>query len=531
MRRIRDRRENESMDNAHAAFDNYSRKKHYRDYVQAFEADLEHNLQEIVRGIQDESWMPKGYTDKVIVERKRRTLALAPIEDHVTEATAIRPYEKALYDYSSWRAPAVKPGLGTHALMRFLRNEMFRYTQDEMAYDVLIDAHLYFPLMDHEILKRELDRVVKPGKLRRFLDKVIDSYLNGAPLGIKIAQLYGQIYLARFDRLAMNFFNIGDDPDKLAYWTQRYVTDRIATARTQEDYRDLCRGPSYLARKFQAYVEEGLPFYFRFVDGILFRHEDKTALHIILELAIMYLSRDWHVTVNEDYNVRPCRDGIRMVGYVFYHEKVAVSKRHKKELAKRVRRLQKLGFTEEQIRVKLASRFGFVKHANCINLLKKLGMEKSLGKIIKNRRVRPPFEGMSGKQKVKFSSVIGQKILLIDYMVTDSKIDKAQVMVQLENSEGGQQYLERSKPNKALAIRFKKILRTFESEGAETYVFEKTKDEEGNPTTVDAEFYSFSGSKILIDQAMNDFTVEDLPAPTVIQQFQGKNGQTFVKFT
>ena len=95
MRRIRDRRENESMDNAHAAFDNYSRHKHHRDYVQAFEADLEHNLQKVVHGIQFESWIPEGYTDKVIFERKRRTLALAPIGDHVTEAAAILPYEKA----------------------------------------------------------------------------------------------------------------------------------------------------------------------------------------------------------------------------------------------------------------------------------------------------------------------------------------------------------------------------------------------------------------------------------------------------
>jgi len=37
--------------------------------------------------------------------------------------------------------------------------------------------------------------------------------------------------------------------------------------------------------------------------------------------------------------------------------------------------------------------------------------------------------------------------------------------------------------------------------------------------------------KILIDQATNDFTKEDLPSPTVIQQIKGKTGQTFFKFT
>lgn len=113
----------------------------------------------------------------------------------------------------------------------------------------------------------------------------------------------------------------------------------------------------------------------------------------------------------------------------------------------------------------------------------------------------------------------------------DSKIDKDTYMVQVESSDGGQEMVQKSKPNKALAVRFKRILRTSVVNGEEIYTFEKKKDEEGNPTTEDAEYYSFTGSKILIDQALNDFTIEDLPCPTVIQQFRGKNGQTFVKFT
>ena len=35
-------------------------------------------------------------------------------------------------------------------------------------------------------------------------------------------------------------------------------------------------------------------------------------------------------------------------------------------------------------------------------------MEKSLGKIIKKRRVRPPFQGMNPDQKVPFSSVLNK---------------------------------------------------------------------------------------------------------------------------
>lgn len=65
----------------------------------------------------------------------------------------------------------------------------------------------------------------------------------------------------------------------------------------------------------------------------------------------------------------------------------------------------------------------------------------------------------------------------------------------------------------------------------ESYDFEKVRDKDGSTTFNDAEFYAFSGSKILIDQAVNDFSKEDLPCPTVIQQIEGKSGQTFFKFT
>lgn len=89
---------------------------------------------------------------------------------------------------------------------------------------------------------------------------------------------------------------------------------------------------------------------------------------------------------------------------------------------------------------------------------------------------------------------------------------------------------------KVLAIKFKKILETLNTEApdgsiSESYIFEKARDRDGNPTLLDAEFYAFTGSKVLIDQAQKDFSREDLPAPTVIQQFEGRNGQTFFKFT
>lgn len=409
MHRIRDNQENESIENVSEAWENYSRRKHSRKDIQKFEEHLQENLEEILQCLVDESWTPSEYTEKIIHDKKTRMIAKAPSKDHVLEAAAILPYEKRLYDYSSYRAPAVKPGMGTMAFYKILRNELYRHTQKEMYYYIAMDVHHYFPSIDHQILKDKIDKVVKPGKLQRVLYKTVDSYLQGAPLGIKVSQIFGQLYLADFDRLAMRFFDIMEDPAKLDYWTSRYIEHRIVTA-TAEDEKDIARGSLYLGRKFRLYVAEGVPTYLRFVDNILYRHEDKAVLHILKELTIMHLARDYHLAMNKDYNVRPTYMGIRICGYVFFHDHVEISKRNKHEICRRVKSLQKQGFSEEQIRVRLSSLFGFAKHADVTNLLKTIGMEKSLGKIIRKKKAHVPFEGMSPEQKQRFSSVCSRML-------------------------------------------------------------------------------------------------------------------------
>ena len=404
MRRIRDTGEM-SADIVRKAFDKYSENKHKRKNVRRYESCLDENLDLVLRQLVDESWTPSPYIEKTIFEKKMRRLAKAPIRDHVLEAAAIFPYEKQLYDYIAWQAPAVRPGLGQAALLRHLRNLLFGNSQEDMAYNLSMDAHHFFPLMDHDILKRQISRKVKDGKLQRILYKVVDSYPHGAPLGIKVSQIFGMLYLADFDRLAMGFFDISKDPEKMHYWTSKYIEGRIATAKTAEDYRDLCRGPQYLAGLFRRYVEEGLPNYIRFVDNIIFIHPDKTVLGIVKIIATATLASKYHVTINKDYNVRPTYMGIRICGYVFYHDRVLLGKRNKHELASHVARLKKKNIPEEEIRIRQASRFGYAKHVNCINLIKKIGMENSLGKIIRRRKIRPPFEGMRPEQKEAFSRI------------------------------------------------------------------------------------------------------------------------------
>ena len=406
MRRIRDDRENETLENARDAFEKYADGKHKRHDIMDYEKDLDANLRLVLDDIINETFEPHGYKEKVIFEKKERRLAKAPVHDHVTEAAAILPYEQQVYDGISWRAPAVRPGLGNHAMFRFIRNDLERCSQREVYYNLTMDIHHYFPLMDHAVLKQKVDNRFKQGKLRRFIHKVIDSYIQGAPLGIKLAQLYGMLCLSDFDRLAERCFRISENPEKMAYWKQWYISEKILTASTPDDEIELSHGSVWLGMRFERFVREGLTHYYRFVDNFVILHEDKTFLRVMRIQFLMILSRDYHCILNPDHQIRPTWMGIRLCGYVFYHERVEVAKRNKQQLARQIQELKKKGLDEEQIRIRLSSLIGFVKHADSTNLLKSLGMEKSLGKIIKKRRVRPPFQGMSPDQKVAFSTVV-----------------------------------------------------------------------------------------------------------------------------
>ena len=137
--------------------------------------------------------------------------------------------------------------------------------------------------------------------------------------------------------------------------------------------------------------------------------------------------------------------------------------------------------------------------------------------------------------KVGGVEATSKKIYLLDYTVTDSKIDREIVTVMERDARGIEQEIKKEVPSKVLAIRFKKILKTFTNTGRngeeETYVFQKKLDKEGRATDSDAEFYAFTGSRIMIDQATRDFGPADLPAPTVIMQEKGKDGKYYTKFT
>ena len=501
-----------TLENFNNAFWGYSYGKHKRPDIIRFEKKLDSNLTKLLQAYVTCSYVTSPYLPKEVFEPKHRIVHRSQVFDHVIQWASVLPEEKWLMDTFYHRCPACVPGKGTHYFVNQERRELYSCSQDEVFYHVQLDIHHYFPNINHELMKERIREKIKDKTLLHFLDEFIDSFPCGLVLGVKLSQLLSGLFLAPFDRLALRCFDILDDTEKYHYWQRRYVNDCIGTCRTQEQARELGRGVAYLNGKFDKYVREGLKHYSRFADNIVIKHRDKTFLHIMVELAIMTLTRDFLLPVNKSWNIRPTWMGNDLCGYVFYHDHVKLRKRNKKALCRQVAKLRKKGYSERDIRLKCASRAGFAIHANTNNLLKKLNMGKRLGAVIQNRKRKAPFEGMTPNQKKSIEEVIcyekdnenDKLILLVDYEIGDSVIEK--------NEDGT--------PKRRIALRYKVIDHVINPESEDPEYHWK-----------DEEYYSFSGSKVMIDQAESDFNKEDLPSPTVIKEFVNKQRKKFYKFT
>ena len=535
----------ETEENFELAWAGYSEDKHSRALVRKFETRLSQNLSILLDAYRNETWQTSPYKSEIKHERKTRIISKLPIKDHVMQWAACLHVEPLLCDTFIRRSCSCVKNRGTHDFVNLLRKDM--NDVEGTFYYVQLDAHHFFHHIRHDLMKEKIRRKVKDAKLLRFLDEFIDSFHQGLPLGVKISQILANFFLADFDRFVIAMFGIAKDRDKMAYWCNRYITDCFVTCRTQEQAAELAKGVEYLKSKFERFVKEGVRHYSRFADNIIIQHSDKAFLHIVTELAIMVLARDYYINVNKDWNVRPVHSGgIDVCGYVSYHDHRRLRKRNKVALCRDVAKWRKKGLSPEEIRQKCASRIGFATHADCRNLLNKLNinMGKRLGTVIKENRRRRPFEDMTSDQKRPFSDLVCNddaredkyKILLLDFVVVDSTIAFEEVVVEARDNEGHIRQEKNFQPKKCLAIRYKKILNTItqlalDGEETEIYECEKRVDKAGRPMADDAEYYSFSGSEVMINQACCEINKEDLPCPTVIKEFRNKRNLKFYKFT
>ena len=496
-----------TTDNFIEGYRNYVSNKPYRTDIRAYESNLAANIKTQIRAFKTGEWVVPEYEDRLIKEHgKQRRLGIYPCEEHVMEWAMLNHLEKPLTDSYIRNSCSCVKGRGqtdfVDILSSYLRNDV-----EGTWYGVQLDVHHYFQWIDHTLLMMGLERKIRDEVVLRMLGIILDSFPNGLVLGTKLSQIEANFFLAPFDHAAYTLWGVKGNSEKMAYWRRRYVDSKIATMRLPEEIDEVNRGIDYLNRKFDGLVEKGVVFA-RFADNICMFSGDKTFLHICTEIAIMVLTRDYHLQINRSWNVRPVEpDGIDICGYVVYHFYRHVRKRIKQDLWKQIKKLRRKGLTPEQIRLECASRIGWCMHADCKNLLRRMdvNMEERLGQKIRRNRTKIPFEGMSKEQKRS----IEEFLCLIDPKVDPEAAAKE----------------EAEKLILLLEVKIEKSMFAGKEHCAALRFRVRDGQEWGD------EFYMWTGSDILIDQLQQDIHEGDLPSPTAIHKFENKFKKKFYKFT
>jgi len=205
---------------------------------------------------------------------------------------------------------------GIHSAATDVKETLTRFPEDT-TYCLKLDIRKYYPSIDHDILKIVLRKKIKDGKLLQLLDEIIDS-APGVPIGNYLSQYFANLYLTGFD-----------------HWIKE----------TQH-----------------------IKHYFRYADDIVILASTKTELHQLFIKIQEYLVNALKLTIKSNYQIFPVSiRGIDFVGYRFFHTHTLLRKSIKTRFAKAVSKNKTIKLAQLH-----CGHYGWAKHCNSINLLKKL---------------------------------------------------------------------------------------------------------------------------------------------------------------
>jgi len=189
--------------------------KRFRQSTLEFNFDLESNLFQLQRELQDQTYQPEGYYTFVIHDPKERLISATAYRDRIVHhalCNIIIPLIEPSFIPDCY---ANRIGFGTHkALKRF--TEFARSSR----YVLQCDIQKYFPSIDRNILKSIIRKKIKCRDTLELINLILDNSNNfrlessyeldgtpfmpmtetkGLPIGNLTSQFFANLYLNNFD--------------------------------------------------------------------------------------------------------------------------------------------------------------------------------------------------------------------------------------------------------------------------------------------------------------------------------------------
>jgi retron-type reverse transcriptase len=331
-----------SFENLYLASRKARKGKKFKDYVIAFEQNIEEELFKLQSELASKTYMPGAYREFTIYERKERKISAAPYRDRVVHhalCNIVEPVFEKSFIFDSY---ACRKGKGTHKAV-----DRFTGFCRKNKYVFKTDIKKYFPSIDREILFEKIRRKIKCRDTLWLIKTIIDGsnrqeevndYFSGdglftpherkkgIPIGNLTSQFFANIYLDGLDH---------------------FIKERLK-----------CR------------------YYIRYVDDLTVFDSDKKRLWDIKAQIEEFLEKDRLKLHPDKTFVAPAHIGVDHLGYRIFTTHRLLRKDNSLRFAQKFKMLMRL-FRQRQIPFEklnssVQSWLGHAKHADSWGLREKI---------------------------------------------------------------------------------------------------------------------------------------------------------------
>lgn len=293
--------------------------RQYKKAVSWFEGDREKLTLEMIETLRQQKHRTSRYSSFKVKEPKEREIFCLPFyPDRILQHAILNILEPVFMEKFTADTYSCIVGRGIHRAV--VKLKLAVHDRPGSDYYLKIDISKYYPSINHEILKPMLRRVIKCRETLALLDEIIDSHSPGLPIGNYLSQYLSNFFLSELD-----------------HWVK-------------EELR--------------------VKYYFRYADDMLFLGSSKQEMHRILE-AVRPRIEALNLRIKNNIRIAPVASGIDFIGYTFYHSHTLLRKSIKQRFKARVHRLNARGVDDLYFKRKTASYYGWCKHCDARNLVRR----------------------------------------------------------------------------------------------------------------------------------------------------------------
>lgn len=277
-----------SVENLTLAEQNARRGKEKQYGIKVFDKDPEGNILNLHNMLVNDEYVTSEYTTFFVYEPKERLVYRLPyFPDRIMYHAIMIHLEELFVKVFTKDSYSCIKNRGVHAMSSNIKKAL--KDRDNTRYCLKMDIVKFYPMVDHDIMKQLLRKIIKDYRLLALFDEIIDS-ADGLPIGNYLSQYFANFYLTYLDHFIKEQLKVRD--------------------------------------------------YFRYADDIVIFASNKEDLHRYLYEIRLYLYHNLKLKIKKTYQVFAVKDrGVDVVGYKHFHGytllRPSIKKRFAKAVAKR----------------------------------------------------------------------------------------------------------------------------------------------------------------------------------------------------